>query len=233
MTVHVVYADPQELRDPFPALVGDGYLDRKAAQLLAEAMLQDTTAAVAESGGDLVVTHPPESNEDQSDEPRERLREVLSGALPGMDAVQFESQVGDRPTERVENACRHIVSRADVASVAVLDGRAPLLDRTDLDNAGMKLRRSEVVVGPAPAGRVAYLGMTEPIELSRLHWPLALGALVDRAVTNGHTVDWLPLQVWVGGRSGLETLTTLIRADQTASRRVPERTAAAIDAVGL
>ena len=44
----------------------------------------------------------------------------------------------------------------------------------------------EAVVGPAPGGRVAYLGLTEPLELID---PWTLSAVVDWLLGEGHEVD--------------------------------------------
>jgi hypothetical protein len=115
----------------------------------------------------------------------------------------------------------------------VLDGRAPTFDRTDLDGAGMKLRRSEVVIGPAPHGRVAYVGFTEALDLDGLDWPFGLEPLVERATAEGLDIDILSLHPWVGDERDLETVSSHIAARRTATRRVPEHTAATIDELGL
>lgn len=55
MTVHVLFTEPPCTGATLPGLVEEGPLDRSEAQTLAEAMVKDTAAAVAASGGELVV----------------------------------------------------------------------------------------------------------------------------------------------------------------------------------
>lgn len=234
MTVHVLFAEPLRDGGTLQGLVKEGRIDAEEARTLAEAVLKDTAAAVEASGGDLLVNHPPESRDGETDsDSGAELRALLADVLSDPESVRYEPQVGDSATARVENACRHLIEEDDVPSVAIIDGRAPMLDRTDLDGAGMKLRRSEVVVAPATNGRVAYVGLTEPLDLEGLDWPFALEPLVERAAGQGLDVDFLELHPWVGDRHGLETVVPLIEARRRASRRVPEHTAAAIDSLQL
>lgn len=234
VTVHVLVAELPIAGETLPELVHDGHLDGEAARDLAAAMLKDTAAAVAASGGELLVNHPPDPiDDDVTSDPGTELRQLLADAVPDPESVRFEPQVGETATARIENACRHLLAEDDVASVAVLDGRAPTVDRTVLDGAGMKLRRSEVVVAPAPNGQVSYLGLSEPLDLEGLDWPFELAPLVERATAEGLTVDFLSLQPWVGDRRGLGTVVAIVDARRMASRRVPEHTAAVIDSLGL
>ncbi len=232
MTVHVLFTESPGSGATLPGLVEEGSLDRAEGQMLAEAMLKDTAAAVAASGGDLLVLHSPESRAGGT-EPGTELRRLIPDALGNPESVRFEPQVGDSPSARIENAARDLLEEDDVASVAVLDGRVPTVDRTDLDGAGMKLRRSDVVVGPAPNGRLAYVGFTEAFDMEGLDWPFRLEALVERATAKGLEIDFLSLHPWVGDERDLETVGSLIGARRTANRRVPEHTAAAIDELGL
>ncbi|MFB6361792.1 MAG: DUF2064 domain-containing protein [Halobacteriales archaeon] len=232
MTVHVLFAEPPRVGRTLPGLVEAGQLDAEEAKALAEAMVKDTAAAVAASGGDLLINYPPEVEGGGSDaDPETELQALIEDVYSDPESVRYEPQVGASATARIENACRHLLEEEDTASVAILDGRAPILDRTDLDGASMKLRRSEMVVGPAPNGRVSYLGLSEPVELEGLNWPFHLGPLVERAAAEGLDIDFLELHPWVGDREGLQTVISLIGARRSADRRVPEHTAVAIESL--
>jgi hypothetical protein len=235
VTVHALVVDPARPGLALPEIVGDeGALTPEEGSTLAAAMIGDAAVGAASSGGDLLVNDP---TTDQlpvdartGTEPVDELRELLGGALGDLDAVRFEPQVGGSRPERIENTVAHLLDEEDADSVAVLDGRAPTLDRTALDSAAMKLRRSEVVVAPAPGGRVAYVGLTEPLEFAD---PWTLPAVVDRAVAAGHDVDFLPMHPRVDDASGLATVVALVRARQVAGRRIPEHTTVAIESLGL
>lgn len=235
MTVHALVADPPRPGLALPELAGaGGVLTPDEAAPLSAAMIRDAAAGAANSGGDLLVNHP---TADQlpaeartGTETVDELSALIEDAVPDPEAVRFEPQVGGSRPERIENTVRHLLEEEDADSVAVLDGRAPTLDHTALDSAAMKLRRSEVVVGPAPGGRVAYLGLTEPLELGDI-WSLA--SVVDRAVDAGYGVDFLPIHPRVDDEAGLATVVAQIRARRAAGRRVPEHTAAAIESLGL
>lgn len=235
MTVHALVVDPARPGLALPEIVGDeGPLTPEEGSTLAAAMIRDAAVGAASSGGDLLVNYPT-SDQLPADartgtEPVDELRELLGGALGDLDAVRFEPQVGASRLERIENTVAHLLDEEDADSVAVLDGRAPTLDRTALDSAAMKLRRSEVVVAPAPGGRVAYVGLSEPFEFADSG---TLPAVVDRAVAAGHDVDFLPMHPRVDDTSGLATVVALVRARRAAGRRVPEYTAAAIESLGL
>lgn len=238
MTVHALVVDPPRPGLALPELVGD---DRSLAPdqtaTLASAMIRDAAVAAANSGGDLLVNHPTEEQlpveARTGTEPVEELRELLGEALGDLAGIRFEPQVGGTRFERAENTVAHLLDGDGVDSAAVLDGRTPTLDRTVLDGAAMKLRRSEVVVAPAPGGRVAYLGLAEPLEFAG-PWTLpALPTVVDRAVEAGYDVDFLPMHPRVDDQFGLATVVSLVRARRAAGRRVPEYTAAAIDELGL
>lgn len=238
MTVHALVADPPRPGLALPALVEDGgLLAPDQAATLAAAMIRDAAVGVANSGGEFLVNHPTEAQLPAAartgPEPAEELRELLDGAVDDPDAVRFEPQVGATRPERIEHTVGHLLEEAGADSVALLDGRAPTLDHTALDSAAMKLRRSAVVVGPAPAGQVTYLGLTEPVDFGNLSLPFSLTAVVDLAIEAGHDVDFLPMHPRVDDAAGLATLVSVIQARRAAGRRVPAHTAAAIDSLGL
>lgn len=237
VTVHALVTDPPRPGLALTGLIADeGPLTPDAAATLATAMIRDAAVAAVNSGGDLLVNHPTEAqlpaDARTGTDPVTELRDLLGGAV-NLDEIRFEAQVGETPAERVGNTVHYLLEEEETASVAVLDGRAPTLDHTVLDSAAMKLRRSEVVVGPAPGGRAAYLGLTEPVELAD-RWPLpTLPAAVRRAVEAGHDVDFLPLHPRVDDPFGLATVVAIVQSRQAAGRRVPEHTAAAIESLDL
>lgn len=236
MTVHALVADPPRPGLALSPLVSAGVLEADVAATLAGAMLQDAALGAVNSGGELLVNHPTDEQlpaKHRTDTtPVDELRELLADVVGDLESVRFEPQVGETRAARIENTVGHLLDEEGVTSAAVLDGRAPTLDRTELDSAAMKLRRSEVVVAPAPGGRVAYLGLTERLDLADLELPFELTAIVGRAVEAGHDVDFLPMHPRVDDEAGLETLTDLVAARRTAGRRVPERTAAVLDTLG-
>lgn len=237
MTVHVLFVDPPRPGLALPELVGGAGLDADAAATLAGAMLKDAAVGVANSGGELLVNHPTEeqlpADRRTGTAPDTELCELLGDALGDLDDVRFEPQVGEDREARMRNALAHLLEEGGTDSVALLDGRAPTLDRPALDGAAMKLRRSAVVLGPAPGGRLAYLGLTEPLDIDGLADPFSLEAVVECATEAGFEVDFLPLEPTVHDEVDLATLVSLVRARRTAGRRVPQHTAAAIEALDL
>lgn len=238
MTVHVLVVDPPRPGLVLPDLVAaDVGLDAAGAAHLAGAMIQDAAVAAATSGGDLLVNHPTSDHLPEAyrtgPEPDAELRDLLAGTLADIDAVRFEPQVGSTFDARAGNAVTHLLREEAADSVAVLDGRAPTIDRTVLDSASMKLRRSQAAVAPAPGGGVAYLGLTEPLDFAGAWEPPALRTVVDRAIEADQAVDFLPMHPRVERRAGLASVVAVIEARRTAGRRVPEYTAAAIESLGL
>lgn len=243
VTVHALVVDPLRPGLALPDLVSGGPfdegtgLDPDAAVTLSGAMVRDAAVAVERSGGELLVNHPTEDQLPEGDrggaDPAAELRDLLDGAVADVEAVRFEPQVGGSFEARVGNTVTHLLREEGATSVAVLDARAPTLDRAALDSAAMKLRRSEAVLGPAPGGGVAYLGLTDPVDFEGAWRPPALETLAGRAVQAGHDVDFLPMHPRVDGVEGLATLVSLVEARRAAGRRVPEYTAAAIDDLGL
>lgn len=237
MTVHALVVEPPRLGRALPGLVEDGPLDGEAAATLAAAAIRDAAAAAVASGGDLLVNYPDadrlpaDGTGDAS--PADALRDLVGEAVDDLDAVRFEVQVGGDLAARAGNATTHLLEREGIDSVAVLDGLAPTLDRTALDEAAMKLRRSEVVLGPAPGGRVAYAGFTAPVDFEAAWTPPEVVTLAERGRDAGHDVDFLPVHPRLDDPDGLATVVALVEARRRAGRRVPAHTARAIEDLGL
>lgn len=237
MTVHAVLVDP-----PRPGLVlGDiaataPVSDDDAADLYA-AMLKDTFRSVASSGGDLLVNYRADDDIPAAYQTDSTVKEELEGlvrqALDEPEPTRYEVQVGSTFDARVGNTVTHLLREEGVDSVAVLEGQSPTVVRTDLDNAAMKLRRSEFVLGPAPGGHVYYAGLTEPIDFSGAFEPPEARTLVDRAAATGSHVDFLPMHPRVETAQDLVTLVSIVGARRAAGRTVPAFTADVLDRLQL
>lgn len=191
------------------------------------AMLGDVCRSVEASGGDLLV------NYRGDDDALAELRGVVRDALADPDEARFEVQVGETFAGRAGNTATHLLEAEGVSSVAVVEPTAAFLGRSLVDSAAMKLRSSEVVLGPATRGRVYYAGFTDPIDFEAAYTPPAVETLTDRSLDAGHDVDFLPvLPVVEEGRNLAEAL-SLIRARQRAGRIVPGGTTALLDDLGV
>jgi glycosyltransferase A (GT-A) superfamily protein (DUF2064 family) len=191
------------------------------------AMLADVCRSVEHSGGDLLVNYRDE------DDAEAELRGVVRDALDDPDAARFEVQVGETFAGRAGNTASHLLEGEGVTSVAVVEPTAPFLGRSEVDNAAMKLRSNEVVLGPSTRGRVYYAGFTEPVDFEDAYAPPAVETLTDRGLDAGHDVDFLPVLPVVETGDDLAEALALIRARQRAGRIVPSETAAVLDDVGL
>jgi glycosyltransferase A (GT-A) superfamily protein (DUF2064 family) len=110
---------------------------------------------------------------------------------------------------------------------------AAFLTRELVGSAAMKLRSSEVVLGPAADGRVYYAGFREPIDFTDAYEPPAVETLTDRAAEADLDVDFLPMTPLVETGSDLVTAVAHVRARLRAGRNVPPRTASFVDEHGL
>lgn len=234
MTVVAVLADPPREDVVLPRLPDTSPLSPSDAVELYEAMLKDAVAAVAGSGADLLVNYRDDDDLPAAPERSEaQLRAVVADALGSTDDVRFEVQVGSTASARVGNTVTHLLEREGVRSAAVLSPAAPLAGRTEIDNAAMKLRRSEVVLGPAEAGRVYYAGFTDTVDFEGAYAPPALETLTNRGVDAGHDVDYLPQSPVVETGRDLATVVSTVRARTRAGRAIPEHTATAVADLGL
>lgn len=236
MTLHCLLVEPPRPGLVLPGLV-DGPLSAEEAASLYSAAVRDTMVAAERSGGELLVNYP---SEDQllatyrtDTTAEEALRDLAAEALAEPEEARFEVQVGSSFGARAGNAATHLLDEEGEASVAILDGTAPTLGRTALDGAAMQLRRAPVVLAPGTGGRVAYLGLAEPIDFEGAYDPPELPDLVDRGVRAGHQVAFLAHHPVIRDEPGLASLVAEVRARRRAGRVVPEATAAVVDDLGL
>jgi hypothetical protein len=97
----------------------------------------------------------------------------------------------------------------------------------------MTLRRNEVVIAPGPGGRIAYLGLTEPIDLEQVLDPPEVETVTAFAIDAGFSVDFLPMHPVVSSEVDLATVVAAVSAQRKADRLVPEFTSAEIANLGL
>lgn len=232
MTTVTVFADPPVEGFVLQDIAG-GLLTESEAAALYEAMLVDVCRAVESSGGELLVNYrPPEQVPDAVD-PETAVREPLDEALDSPGDARYEVQVGSTFAARVGNTVTHLLEREDVATVAAVEPTAALLSRQLVDSAAMKLRTSDVVLGPAGDGRVYYAGFGEPIDFENAYATPTVETLGERAADAGLGVDFLPSTPVVETRADLRSAVPLLRARNRAERAVPPRTTAFADDHGL
>lgn len=234
MTTVAVLTDPPVAGAAATRLAdGDRLTDAEAVDLYA-AMLADVCAAVASSGAELLVNYrPAEQCPDAVDDPEAAVRSVVEDAVGANDDVRYEVQVGSSFDARVGNTITHLLEREGVKTAAVVTPHAALLGRKHVDSAAMKLRQSEVVLGPSAEGRCYYAGFADPVDFDGAFATPAVETLVDRAGAAGLDVDFLPMLPVLERPGDLATVVPQLRARRAAGRRVPERTAARLSDLGL
>jgi glycosyltransferase A (GT-A) superfamily protein (DUF2064 family) len=234
MTVVAVLADPPREDVVLPRLPDTSPLSSAEAADLYEAMLKDVVTAVAGSGAELLVNYRDDEDLPEGDARSEaQLRAVVADALGDADEARFEVQVGSSYAARAGNTVTHLLEGEGVQSAAILSPNAPVVDRKEIDNAAMKLRRNEVVLGPADEGRTYYAGFTDTVDFENADTPPVLESLTDRGVDAGHEVDYLPMLPVVETGRDLASVVSVVRARTRAGRIVPEHTATFIATLGL
>ncbi|MFB6074173.1 MAG: hypothetical protein ABEJ89_04095 [Haloarculaceae archaeon] len=228
MTTVAVLAEPPRPGRAFPALTPSPLTESEAAALYAAAM-GDVCAAVEASGAELLVNY----RETDAGDDESAVRDALEGALSDPSAARYEVQVGSTPSARVGNTVTHLLEREEVRTAAAVTPATALLARSDIDSAAMKLRSSDVVLGPTTDGRVYYAGFAAPIDFADALATPAVETLVDRALAADLSVDFLPTLPVIETPADLRTVVPQMRARRAAGRRVPERTADALADLGL
>jgi len=237
MTVVAVLADPPRPGLALPDLAETTPLSATDAADLYAAALKDTFRAVERSGGDLLVNFRPDDllpDEHVGDTASEaQLRALAGEALEDVTDARFESQVGSTLSARAGNTATHLLREEGVDSVALARGTAPLLTRTVIDSAAMKLRGNQTVLGPSTRGRTYYAGFTAPVDYEAALEGPELETLVDRANDAGHRVEFLPMHVGVETAADLRDLLPVLWGRIETERVVPEHTATFVHEHGL
>lgn len=234
MTIVAVFADPPREGLVLPELSETSPLSAAEATDLYAAMFADTCLTVERSGGDLLVNYRPDDlvpEAHRGGDAKSEIEAVVDGVLE--ESPRMEVQVGSTFAARAGNTATHLLEREEATSVAIVEPTAPLLSRTHIDNASMKLRTNPVVLGPAPGGGVHYAGFAEPIDFEGAYQPPAIETLTWRGRDADLDVEFLPLLPTIETGSDLATLVSLLRARVAAERIVPPNTATWIDERGL
>ncbi|WP_254271458.1 hypothetical protein [Haloarcula marina] len=232
MTTVAVLADPPVDGFVLPELAA-GPLDESEASALYAAMLADVCRAIEASGADLLVNYRSADNVPDGVDPEAAVSEVLDEALDAPAEARYEVQVGSTFAARVGNTVTHLLEREQVTTAAAVEPTAGLLARQQIDSAAMKLRSSDVVLGPGTDGRVYYAGFSAPIDFEEAYATPAVETLVDRAADAGMRVDFLPTVPTVETPADLLTVVPWLRARRRAERVVPPRTTTLVQELGL
>ncbi|EMA48897.1 hypothetical protein C448_02166 [Halococcus morrhuae DSM 1307] len=189
------------------------------------AMCADVFRAVETSASDLLVNYRP----NESGDPETELRALADAALENPDGVRYETQAGSTFAGRVGNTITHLLESEEESSAMAVEPTAPFLTRGDIDGLMMKLRRSDVVLGPASEGRVYAAGFSAPIDFEEAYTPPAVETLTARANDAGLDVDYGPMTSVIETGADLTGALALVRARHRAGRDVPQHTAACLD----
>ena len=237
MAVVVVPVDPPREGLVLQRLAETSPLSEAEAAELYAALVRDVAVAAELSGGDLLVNYRPDESlpeDHRTDEPAEAaVRATVAPALEWLDEARFERQVGSTRSARVGNTVAHLLDEEGASGVLVVEPTAALVGRTGIDGATMKLRTDEVVLGPAPGGRVHLAGFSEPIDFTDAFEAHPLETLTARAGDAGLGVAFGEPSPVVETEADLVTLTSLVRARADAGRVVPEYALAAIRDLGV
>jgi glycosyltransferase A (GT-A) superfamily protein (DUF2064 family) len=230
MTTVVVLA---ELPDDTPlAALQPEPLSREEAAVLYRASLLDVCHTVQHGEADLLVNYP-DPERTASEDPEGELRELLADELPSPDEVRYEVQVGETYDARVGNALTHLLDSEGEGTVGVVEPTVPLLRREHIGTIAMKLRSSDVVLGPTADGGLYFAGFNEPVNFADSYATPAVETMTQRAVDAGLSVEFLPVLPRIDTLEGLATTASLVRARDVADRIVPSRTTACFEELGL
>ncbi|MFB6124358.1 MAG: DUF2064 domain-containing protein [Halanaeroarchaeum sp.] len=238
MTVAVALVDPPREGLTLPSLVERTALSPADAAALGEATLEDFFRTMAETNVDLLVNYPaaedlPEGH--REGDPEAEIREVAAGVLDdeALEKVRFEVQVGSSRAARLGNAITHLLEEEGETSAGLIDHRVPLLERSVVDEAAIKLRRSQTVLGPGADGEVYFAGFRDPIDFTDVFAGSTIETMVERANDREHKVDFVRRREILTHPRDLRTVVSLLRARRAAGRRVPEHTMRVVDDLGL
>ena len=227
MTTVVVLADvPDE--NVLPALHPSPLSSSQAVSLY-RAMLADVCEMVQHGEADLLVNYPSPERVAEDVDPEAALRDVLEDELPESESVRYEVQVGETYAGRVGNTLTHLLDVEGERTVGIVDPATPLLGREHIGTVAMKLRASDVVLGPTTGGRLYFAGFCEPVDFDGAFSTPAVETMTARALEAGLSVDYLPPLPLVASPADLATVVTLVRARRAAGRIVPRRTAALLE----
>lgn len=221
MTTVAVLCDPPRPGVVFEQLVETSPLTAAEAAELYATLTKDVVRAAVDSGGELLVNYRSDEAFEEDIDAESAVKAVVSDVVDDLDSVRFEVQVGETFAGRAGNTVTHLLETEGVDSVAVVRPESAFLARTAIDGAAMKLRSSEVVLGPATGGRVYYAGFKAPIDFTDAYARPALETLVDRSLDAGFDVDFLELQPVIETSADLAEAIVQLEARRRAGRIVP------------
>lgn len=234
MTTVAVLVEASNKRTLLSDLVERNVITRGETSDLFEAMIRDVIGTVERSGGEVVVAARTDDEDLEGTDPHveidESLRRRFGEAVEGELDVEVSGE-SDRAVW-IEAVLRSLLNRPGVETAAVVPASVPMLERTHVDGAAMRLRRASMVLGPDHRGGTYYLGVGDVAVLGAGLDPSVEVTLVRGARQQGSEVDFLPVVPTVTDGRDLTWLVGHVEALRTAGRRIPERTAAWIDGVG-
>jgi hypothetical protein len=230
MTTVVVLAAPP-VEECVPDLLPPA-VDAGDDSTLSRAMLADVCTTIQRGEGDVLINHPPAEEVPDSVDSEESIREALSD-VPAPGEIRYEVQVGETRAGIVGNALTHLLDSEQHETVAVADPTALLLRREHIGNAVMQLRSHDVVLGPAPGGRVYFAGFREPVDFTDCFADPAVETLAEKGREAGHSVSFLPMTPLFESPEDFRTAISLLRARMRAERLVPEHTTPLVEQWGL
>lgn len=231
MTTIAVLADPP-VADCAPAVLPSTVGSEKQVEFY-RAMLADVCNTIQHGEGKLLVNYPPSASVPEDVDPEQSLREFLDAELTASGEVRYEVQVGESYAGRVGNTLTHLLESEGLESVAVAEPTAIFLRREHIGTTAMQLRSSDVVLGPAPDGRVSFAAFGEPLDFTEVYESPAVETFTARAREADLDVSFLPLTPLLDGPADLSTAISLLRARKRAGRLVPVRTTARVEELGL
>lgn len=223
MTTIAVLADPP-VEGCVPTLLPDSFAPEKQVALY-RAVLADVCDTIQRGGADLLVNYRQPAAVPDGVEPESALRSLLEEELADPGTVRYEVQVGESYAGRVGNTLTHLLETEEKRTVAVAEPTALFLRREHIGTMAMQLRSNDVVLGPAPDGRVYFAAFGEPIDFTDVFASPAIETLAERCTDAGLGVSFLPMTPVLEGPADLQSVVSLLRARIYAGGLVPKRTA--------
>ena len=191
-------------------------------QALYRAMFADVLNTCERSGADVLVNVGP------PDAPgaMEAMEAFVAAEALDADAVRIEPQVGADHGARVHNTVDHLLATSAHRTVGIVYPEVPLLRRSVIDAAAMRLRSADVVIAPDTTGAVSLFGVAEPLELQSLTATAPVDALVTLATEAERAVAFLEMTPRVRSDAAVAVTRRLLRARAAAGTTLPARTAA-------
>lgn len=233
MATLAVLADPPVEEFVLPEIVESTPLTPAEATQLYEAMLVDLCRGIQASSGDLLVNYRPAEQVPGEVDPEAMLRETLDAEIEEPEEARYEVQVGETFAGRAGNTATHLLEEEGEDSVGVVPPTAAFLGRQQIGSAAMKIRSSDVVLGPTSGGRLYYAGFSASPDFENAYAPPAVETLTARARDADLDVDFLPMDSVVETGADLANAVAQIRARLRAERNVPIETATVVDELGL